>query len=364
VGRSYALSGLVWLVSLVLSASHVQAQMPPAGASDRDPQARLLFEQGREAYSDGRYRDAWAYFHEAYQLSGRPELLFNIGQTADRLGQENDAVKAFTMYLERLPAAPNRRDVENRVRALRERLAAVQHASTPAPTAAAPVRPAPPPQPAVSVRPVPQQAPVPAPAPVAAKTPKLREPRRGFYLRGSIGAGYRADGLTRTTSSGLFDQTSVDYTIDGLGLALDLGIGWGVLPGFAVGGAMFLDWTNSPTLATGSTSSSLSSANLTTIGPFVDWYPIRKTLGWHILGGFGLAVYRYKNEASNNAGIDGTAVGASFLLGTGYEFNLSTSFALGIELRFVGAVLGEAVDSQSTSHGILSPSVLASFTWF
>ncbi|HTU63997.1 MAG TPA: hypothetical protein VMF89_36275, partial [Polyangiales bacterium] len=100
------------ITGLALPREGAYAQASP-GVSERDVQARRLFEQGREAYSDGRYRDAWAYFHEAYQLSGRPELLFNIGQTADRLGQEGDALRAFSMYLERLPAAPNRKDVEN-----------------------------------------------------------------------------------------------------------------------------------------------------------------------------------------------------------------------------------------------------------
>jgi hypothetical protein len=230
----------------------------------------------------------------------------------------------------------------------------------PAPTAARPATPA---QPSVAARPT---APPPAARSAASPNsaaPAPREPRRGFYLRAALGAGYREDALTRTTSS-LLSESSTDYSIDGLGLSLDLGVGWGVLPGFALGGALMLDFTGSPTLTQGPTTSSLASANLTTVGPFIDWYPIRKTLGWHIHSGFGLGIFRYKNEPSNSAGIEGTALGASFMLGTGYEFNLSRSVALGVEVRLLAGTYYDAVDTWTTSHGLVTPSVLATFTWF
>jgi tetratricopeptide (TPR) repeat protein len=357
-----------WLsLLLALSVSGPARAQPhePPPVAERDVQARRLFEQGREAYNDGRYRDAWAHFHEAYQLSGRPELLFNIGQTADRLGQESDALKAFSMYLERLPAAANRKDVENRVRALRDRVDASQARSQQQPVVVAPPR-----QP-------PRQAPAPVPAqPSATRQPPLptppklattrpREPRRGFLLRAAIGVGQRGDAISRTTQGSLFvPGSTTEYSTTGWGLALDLGVGWGVLPGFAIGGGLFLDWASSPTLLQNGSESQLAAARLTTIGPFLDWYPVRKTLGWYILGGFGLAVLAYKNAANNSNGISGDGYGIGVLLGTGYEFNLSTSVGLGIELRFMTAILGEAVSGQATSHLLTAPSLLASFTWF
>src|SRR6185369_6091068 len=71
---------------------------------------------------DGKYRDAWDYFRQAYLLSKRPELLYNVGQSADRLRMDREALAAFRLYLKKLPTADNRREVENRVRALEERL--------------------------------------------------------------------------------------------------------------------------------------------------------------------------------------------------------------------------------------------------
>jgi opacity protein-like surface antigen len=353
------------ILGLLVSASLLapltaQAQQPPPAVSERDIKARELFEKGREAYSDGRYRDAWANFHDAYQLSGRPELLFNIGQTADRLGQENDAVKAFSMYLERLPAAPNRRDVENRVRALQDRLAATQ---APAPVAASPARPTPAPQPAAPAA-TPAREPLPNPPTIA---PPPREPRRGFYLHAAVGVGYRNDSFTRNIegSSFLDPSSSTDYGSSGFGPTLDLGLGWGVLPGFAVGGGVFLDWTSAPKLSEADgTESDLAFARLTTIGPFVDWYPIRKTLGLYVMAGFGLSVLSYKNADGNARGFDGDAYGFGVHLGAGYEFNLSRTVALGVGVRFMTAVLAEAVESQTTSHVLTSPSLIASFTWF
>ena len=359
--RSACLGLLIAALALPPQSAHAQAN---PGTSERDLQARRLFEQGREAYSDGRYRDAWAYFHEAYQLSGRPELLFNIGQTADRLGQEADAFRAFSMYLERLPAAPNRKDVENRVRALQARLEATQPVQAQPPPSAAPVRPAPParapsPQPAPS----PLASPKPLPAPPTI-SPAPREPRRGFLLRAALGVGYRADSLSQSSTANGWEISS-EASTSGFGLALDLGVGWGVAPGFAIGGGVFLDWASSPTFEIdGGPELDLASSRLTTIGPFLDWYPVRKTLGWYILGGFGLSVLAYKSPASSPTPIEGDAYGFGFVLGTGYDFSISRTVGLGVELRFATAILGEAVDNVTTSHLITAPSLLASLTWF
>lgn len=337
------------LSTFLCSAAHAQGTPanPPPAVSERDQQARKLFEQGRQAYTDGRYRDAWAYFHDAYQLSGRPELLFNIGQTADRLGQTSDAIKAFSMYVERLPDAPNRKDVESRVRALQAKLDAQQQAAPPsrAPVASNPQPHAAPAKPALPTPPVIE--------------PKRKEPRRGFFLHAALGVGYRGDAISSSDDA---SGDAVDYQMNGFGLALDLGVGWGVLPGFAIGGGILLDWASSPTVSReDGAEAQLSSAQLTTIGPFVDWYPVRKTLGWFIQGGFGLAVLSYKSDAGSSSG---DAYGFSLHLGTGYEWNLSPSLGLGVELRFLTSVLGEAVSGETTSHVLTAPSLLASLTWF
>ena len=368
---------LPWLTALWLAAAtalllpcmpatHAQAQ-----ESERDQHARTRFEQGREAYKDGRYRDAWAYFHEAYQLSGRPELLFNIGQTADRLGQETDALRAFNMYLERLPNAENRRDVENRVRALRERIENAQKASPSHPAAAvsaAPAQPSPVQPAAAPNRPVPRsrrerieqrraETAATPPAPATVEPRPEREPRRGLYLRAALGLGPRSDSFSDSS-------LNIEGDLSGWGPALDIAAGWGVLPGFVVGGGLFLDWISSPSFSLSRNNTtvegSLTHARLTSFGPFVDWYLKRQTLGLHVQGGFGVGLLSVQGEGSNSARVAGSASGITFFLGAGYEWRIAGAFAVGALLRATGAVLG----NDTEAHGLFSPSLLVSFTWF
>lgn len=331
---------MLWLVAALAGAATAQAQpAPPATGSDQ--LARTRFEQGREAYKDGRYRDAWAYFHEAYQLSGRPELLFNIGQTADRLGQVSEALKAFTMYLERLPEAANRRDVENRVRALRER--ADSSAAAPAPPT--PLGPPPaqtPPEPRRHVREAP-------PPPPPAESSSGHPPRRGLYLRAALGFGFRSN--TASTSNG----ASVSFF--GWGFAFDLAAGYAVLPGFVLGGGIFFDGTTRPTLrGEGDSEVALDHANVFTIGPFVDWYPKRENLGWHVLGGIGIGAMGYRTRGGDS----GTPSGFDIIVGGGYEWPVSGPLALGAMLRLTLGFLSDRVES----HTFFAPSLAMSGTWF
>lgn len=107
--RSWLLACAVWLVVSVASA---QATAP-------DAEARLRFEAGQLAFHDGRYEDALADFRRSYELSHRPALLYNIGQCADRLRRDHEALEAFTAYLhEAGDDAANAQEVWARVTAL------------------------------------------------------------------------------------------------------------------------------------------------------------------------------------------------------------------------------------------------------
>jgi tetratricopeptide (TPR) repeat protein len=83
-----------------------------------DQAARLTFQAAREAFGNGDYELALERFEQAYNLSPRPVLLYNIGVTLDRLRRDEDAVARFTEYLERVPDAPDRAEVEARIRVL------------------------------------------------------------------------------------------------------------------------------------------------------------------------------------------------------------------------------------------------------
>jgi tetratricopeptide (TPR) repeat protein len=118
-----------------LASGTVSAQTPPAadGSAQNDEAARRNFKVGSAAFEAGQYEDALRYFERAYALSPRPELLYNIGQAADRLRQDERAIEALEGYLAALPNAPNYDEVENRVAALKRVRDQQQAAPTPLP---------------------------------------------------------------------------------------------------------------------------------------------------------------------------------------------------------------------------------------
>jgi tetratricopeptide (TPR) repeat protein len=109
----------ILLLTIAGLAGQAAAQPEPDTKDARDEEARGLFLAGRAAYDDGRYEEALNYFRRSYELSDRPELLYNIGQTASVLNRDEEALWAFEKYLERYENAPNYREVEDRIMRLR-----------------------------------------------------------------------------------------------------------------------------------------------------------------------------------------------------------------------------------------------------
>lgn len=93
--------------------------------SAADAEAHARFEAGRAAMAAGRPEDALADFSRAYELSARPELLYNLGVAADRLRRDDEALAWFERYLAEMPpdGAQNRAEVEGRIAVLREAIA-------------------------------------------------------------------------------------------------------------------------------------------------------------------------------------------------------------------------------------------------
>ncbi|MCZ7681037.1 MAG: tetratricopeptide repeat protein [Sandaracinaceae bacterium] len=99
------------------------AQGPRELSPAEQEEARGLFEAGTAAFAAGRYESALDHFERAYELTGLPELLYNIAQSADRLRRDERALEAFRAYLEATPAAEDRAAVEARIAALERTLA-------------------------------------------------------------------------------------------------------------------------------------------------------------------------------------------------------------------------------------------------
>lgn len=113
-----SLAGL--LVALAAAPALAQSAASPAVSEEAEREARDLFAPGREACTSARYTEALELFQRAYALSRRPALLYNIGQAADRLRRDADAIAAFESYLREQPSAESRVEVETRLAVLRQ----------------------------------------------------------------------------------------------------------------------------------------------------------------------------------------------------------------------------------------------------
>lgn len=117
---------------VVLAAMLIGSVPAVAAAQDdqqaADARAREIFENGVQLYEEGRYDLAVEAFSEAYRLSRRPALLWNLANAHEQLEQLEEALDALQRY--RVYAeAGERDDVAARVRDLERRIAEGQTAA-------------------------------------------------------------------------------------------------------------------------------------------------------------------------------------------------------------------------------------------
>ncbi len=89
-------------------------------ASDQEA-AKAHFLAGSSYYESANYSDAVKEFNEAYRLSKRPDLLYNIALGYERLGDFDNAISTLKRYLVEKLNAPDRNLIEARIKNL-ERL--------------------------------------------------------------------------------------------------------------------------------------------------------------------------------------------------------------------------------------------------
>jgi tetratricopeptide (TPR) repeat protein len=106
-----------------LDDASIDEEVSGEAPDEREEEARALFHAAASALADGRYENALDYFRRAHELSGHPELLFNIGVACDHLHRTDEAIASFDAYLAARPDAENRADVEARLTSLRAILA-------------------------------------------------------------------------------------------------------------------------------------------------------------------------------------------------------------------------------------------------
>lgn len=84
-------------------------------------EARAHFRSGSDYFDAGDYADAAREFDLAYELSGRPALLYNVYLAHERLGNLDRAVEALSAFLEEGDPGERAGPLGQRLQRLRER---------------------------------------------------------------------------------------------------------------------------------------------------------------------------------------------------------------------------------------------------
>jgi tetratricopeptide (TPR) repeat protein len=119
-----------WMVALALALILLPGW---AAAESATARAKRHFEQGTTAYNIGDFQKAIEEYKEAYKAKPDPAILYNIAQAYRLAGNARQAVFLYRSYLRNLPDAPNRAEVEERIRTLEAEIAATSksQATTP-----------------------------------------------------------------------------------------------------------------------------------------------------------------------------------------------------------------------------------------
>jgi tetratricopeptide (TPR) repeat protein len=113
--------------SCLVSTAGVRAQSSQSRDA-RIAQAKEAFDVGTRAYANGEFESALASFQRAYELTGSPDLLYNIATVSDRMRRDEAALEAYEGYLEARPKSADREHVESRIDVLRAAIEARKRA--------------------------------------------------------------------------------------------------------------------------------------------------------------------------------------------------------------------------------------------
>ncbi len=89
-------------------------------------EARAFYERGVRLFQRGELQAALEAFAAAMQFAPLPEIYFNMGVVAEKLGRRREAADYFEEYLRARPQAPDREPVRRRIEALRRRIEALR----------------------------------------------------------------------------------------------------------------------------------------------------------------------------------------------------------------------------------------------
>jgi tetratricopeptide (TPR) repeat protein len=192
------LSRLAVIALLATASLDARAQEPD------DSRAQELYDNGVLLYEEGRYDEAILAWQEAYKISKRPLLFFNMANASERLGEYQEAIDHLNHY-RAYAAADEREALDRRIKNLERRFDEQQvdgsgsavagtngspgtgQPVTPVPASLSSAVPAPAPEPGANLSAA-------SPGPGGGGPPPLQSPRRGprpaplvMYSVGGVG---------------------------------------------------------------------------------------------------------------------------------------------------------------------------------
>ncbi len=116
--------GVRIMIAIALLHLALPAQADDSSGGAGAARAKVRFELGRSHYRLGEYEQAIHEFEEGYKLSPQPLFLYNIAQSARRIGQLPKALEFYRKFLAIDPKAPERREVEQHIAEIEEAIKA------------------------------------------------------------------------------------------------------------------------------------------------------------------------------------------------------------------------------------------------
>lgn len=85
--------------------------------------AKRHFERGEKLFAVGQFSDALEEYKKAYEAKPLPGFLYNVGQCYRNLGDLDQAIFSYKKYLQLMPEAKNREQVEKLIDELEQKKA-------------------------------------------------------------------------------------------------------------------------------------------------------------------------------------------------------------------------------------------------
>jgi hypothetical protein len=103
-----------------VSMSGTKGKSQKRATAERQEEAKKYFVEGSRHFSRGEYRLAIDDFRSAFDIVRAPDILFNIGRCYEELGDTDNAIYHYEMYLRFYPTADDAENVRRRIATLRE----------------------------------------------------------------------------------------------------------------------------------------------------------------------------------------------------------------------------------------------------